>query len=600
MIKTAARAWRALFPQRRHFCSHLVTPRDIARATSSLRQRGVPSAWSAWTADTTTTLAERRLLRELRAVDPVMRSSSSVQMGNRQLTVFAANDYLGLSAAAEVRTASAAAALQYGSGPRSSALVCGYTPFHEELEASLAALKGSEDALLFPTGFAANMSVLGTLADGPGCAIFSDELNHASIVDGARLAARGAGASLHIYRHNDLNHLESLLQSSSAPRKLIISDSLFSMDGDLADCQGLATLRDQYGALLCLDEAHATLVYGENGGGVAEEQGVAEKVDVHVGTLSKAFGSHGGFVGCSSVMKRLLISKGRAGIYSTALPLPAVCAASTALRLATPERRVKLWMNVHTLETALSSSTTSTSTSSEQQTTKKGFDSPIVPYIVGTESAALTAADELREQGFLVPAIRPPTVPVGTARLRIALSAAHSEEDVLNLAKALKRISPQHIRRLDGDAEFARAPIDALKRHNSTVSQPRADDDDAVAPGTKDLERRRRVAKVRSEAARLAPTYIGGNSRPSKDELARILHEAADLDPKSRETVDFGTDAGIDKAIESSTAAWEGQKKYSQGEIPQEVTLRPPESNKPTYSPAKLARIRSRLAKNGF
>ena len=217
----------------------------------------------------------------------------------QRVSVFASNDYLGLSSHKDVRAAAAWAALEHGCGPRSSALVCGYTDAHAALEAGLAQLKGTEDALLFPTGFAANLAVMGALASSPSCAIFSDELNHASIVDGARLACKGAGAALHVYRHNDLDHLESLLEQSAAERKLIVSDSLFSMDGDVADVVGLATLRGRYGAMLCLDEAHATLVYGdEHGGGVAEAQGVdPSSVDLHVGTLSKAFGSHGGFVG---------------------------------------------------------------------------------------------------------------------------------------------------------------------------------------------------------------------------------------------------------------------------------------------------------------
>lgn len=211
------------------------------------------------------------------------------------------------------------------------------------------------------------------------------------------------------------------------------------MDGDLADCKGLVHLKQKYGALLCLDEAHATGVFGANGGGVAEAQGVAEEVDVHVGTLSKAIGSHGGFVGCSAQLKRLLLTKGRAGVYSTALPLPAVAAASAALRLCTPERRAQLWQRVDTFASAIGVTATS----------------PIIPIIVGSEEAALGAAEDLLHQGFLVPAIRPPTVPPGTARLRVALSAEH-EPDVLDaLAGSLKTLS---------DAASASAIFDQAKK----------------------------------------------------------------------------------------------------------------------------------------
>jgi len=337
---------------------------------------------------------------------------------------FSANDYLGLSCAPEVQAAASEAALAYGSGPRGSALVCGYTVAHRRLERDLARLKGCEEALLFPTGFAANLAVLGALITSPSCAIFSDALNHASIVDGARLAAKSTGAVLHVYRHGDLSHLEALLSASAAPRKLIISDSLFSMDGDLADCAGLATLRDRYSALLCLDEAHATLLFGGSGGGVAQSQGVAEKVDVSVGTLSKACGSHGGFVGCSAQLKQLLLSKGRAGIYSTALPAPAVAAARAAIQLATPERRSCLWSVVSAFSSA----------------TRTVAHSPIVPLVVGSEERALEAARCLLSAGFLVPAIRPPTVPPGTARLRLAFSAAHEHSDVLALVNELRKL----------------------------------------------------------------------------------------------------------------------------------------------------------------
>jgi 8-amino-7-oxononanoate synthase len=413
------------------------------------------SAWQQWADSQYDRLAERRLLRSLRTLTPLPGDGlSSVQVGpltyqqlldntpslgeteggagsvraagsgSTRLTIFAANDYLGLSAHPAVRRAAAAAALAHGSGPRGSALVCGYTHTHRELESALAALEQAEEALLLPTGYAANLAVMGAFADSPQCAIFSDELNHASIVDGARLAARGAGAALHVYRHSDLAHLEALLRRSDAPRKLIVSDALFSMDGDFADVRGLVRLKRAHGALLCLDEAHATLVCGERGGGLAEREGMAHEVDLHVGTLSKAFGSHGGFVACSRQHKQLLLTKGRPAVFSTALPMPAVAAAAAALQCATPELRSQLWQRVEAFGAA----------------SGLPAQSAIVPIVVGAEAAALDAGAALLRRGYWVPAIRPPTVPRGTARLRVALSAAHSEQEVLALAAAVREL----------------------------------------------------------------------------------------------------------------------------------------------------------------
>ncbi len=416
---------------------------------SSLRDTDMPSssAWQEWCEQTTDSLTSRDVLRSLRTISPVPRAASKVFVneathsqwaGNvpspgdvpridddmMELAMFATNDYLGLSTHPAVRAAAAAAASEHGCGPRSSALVCGYTAAHRALESSLAALKSAEECLLFPTGYAANLAVLCALADSEDCAIFSDELNHASIIDGSLLASRRRhGASLHVYRHSDLEHLDALMSASLAPRKLIISDSLFSMDGDYADCAGLVQLRHRHGALLCLDEAHATLVCGEHGGGAAEAAGVASEVDVHVGTLSKAIGAHGGFVATSAPLKQLLISRGRAGIYSTALPTPMVAAASAALEHATPELRAKLRANVDLL--------------AEMAGLDSG-GSHIVPIVVGDAADALGASTALLRQGFHVPAIRPPTVPAGTSRLRIALSAAHSPALIKSLAQALR------------------------------------------------------------------------------------------------------------------------------------------------------------------
>ena len=367
--------------------------------------------------------------------------------GARALLGFAGNDYLGLAGHPEVRRAASAAAARFGMGSRGSPLVCGHSTLHETLELELARLKRTEAAALFPSGFAANTGSLATLAGRPDAAVFSDALNHASIVDGCRLAARG-GAEVRIYRHLDLAHLEELLEGCTRPLKLVVTDSVFSMDGDLADLRGLARLRKRHGFLLVVDEAHGTLVFGEGAGGGAVQAASAEAdVDLAVGTLSKAFGAQGGFVACSALLKRLLVSRARSYIFSTALPLPSVAAALASLRVARQEGdglRARLTRNACLLRELLGDfgssrggSLTGSAGASAGQAPGGRATSPIIPIVIGSEEAALRASAILREQGFHVPAIRPPTVAPGTCRLRIALSAAHSERDVRALAAAL-------------------------------------------------------------------------------------------------------------------------------------------------------------------
>lgn len=380
------------------------------------------AGWNEWLGGAIDTLAERDLLRELRPIEPV--DAVHVRSRGRELTLFSSNDYLGLSHHPKVRRAVAEAAENGGMGPRGSALVCGYTEAHAALERELAELKEAEEALLFPTGFAANMAVISSLA-GPEVAIFSDALNHASIIDGCRLARR-RGATLNVYPHADMAALADQLAASDAARKLIVTDSVFSMDGDLAPLDELVRLKQAHDALLVVDEAHATLVFGESGGGVAEHFGVADAVDVHVGTLSKAVGALGGFAASSAEMRQWILNRGRAFVFSTAQPVPVVEAARQAVRVAvaSPEIRRRLWRRVEQLGERLGRTLTS----------------PIVPVVLGEESRALAASEKLLEKGFHVIAIRPPTVPPGTSRLRVALSAAHTAEDVDQLADILEEL----------------------------------------------------------------------------------------------------------------------------------------------------------------
>ena len=354
-----------------------------------------------------------RTVRDLDATGPVTGT-----VAGRPVVSFAANDYLGLSHHPAVVAAAHAALDRWGAGSGASRLVVGSRPVHGELEAELAAWRGCEDALLFPTGFAANLGVLAVLG-GPGVTILSDELNHASIVDGARLAR----AAVRVYAHGDLDHLAKLLvevDAAGGGPALVVSDSAFSMDGDVADVPGLVERCAARGALLVLDEAHAVLGPPADPAAAA----AAGATLVRVGTLSKALGSLGGFVAGPEPVVALLRNRARPFIFTTA-PTPADAAAALAalrvVRSAAGEALVaRLRAHVDRLV--------------------PGHPTPIVPVVLGEEAAAVAAAEALLAEGLLVPAIRPPTVPPGTSRLRVALSAAHTAAQVCRLAVALDRL----------------------------------------------------------------------------------------------------------------------------------------------------------------
>ena len=325
-------------------------------------------------------------------------------LDGRTVTSFASNDYLGLAAHPAVVAAAHEAIDRWGTGSGSSRLIVGARPVHADLEAALADWKGTEAALLFPTGFAANTGLLTTLADSPDVLVVSDELNHASIIDGARLA-RGRVA---IARHADVDHVDSLLTEHDGPA-LVVVDSVFSMDGDLAPVDALAEVCDRSGALLVLDEAHAVLGPDAPAGAV------------RVGTLSKALGALGGFVAGPRSIVDLLVNAARPFIFSTA-PTPAdTAAALAALRVVRSPEGLALADRLR----------------GHVDRVRPGHPSPIIPVVLGHEDVAMKASHDLLEQGLLVPAIRPPTVPVGTSRLRVALSAAHTDTQVQHLATAL-------------------------------------------------------------------------------------------------------------------------------------------------------------------
>jgi 8-amino-7-oxononanoate synthase len=341
--------------------------------------------------------------------DLVVTGAVTGTVDGRPVVTFASNDYLGLTHHPAVVAAAHDAVDRWGTGTGASRLVVGSRPLHRELETELAAWKGSEAALLFPTGFAANLGLLAVLG-GPDVTILSDELNHASIVDGARLAR----AQVRVYRHADLDHLAKLLVEVEGPA-LVVSDSAFSMDGDVADVAGLVELAASHDALLVLDEAHAVL------GPVVEIDVDKDLPRLRMGTLSKALGSLGGFVAGPRAYVDLLCNRARPFIFTTA-PTPAATAAALAavriVRSAEGEALVaRLRHHVDRL--------------------RAGHPTPIVPLVLGDEAGALAAAARLLDQGLLVPAIRPPTVAPGTSRLRITLSAAHTEDQVDRLLAAL-------------------------------------------------------------------------------------------------------------------------------------------------------------------
>lgn len=382
------------------------------------------------------TIREQGLFRDLRRVDSAQ--GPRIEIGGRTLLSFSSNDYLGLANHPAIKEAAIKATEKFGAGAGASRLICGsLAPFHE-LEETLAAFKGTEAALTFSTGYATAVGTITALL-GKDDIIIVDKLVHASIVDAAKLS----GAKLRVFAHNDLDDLESKLRwafsrtgvTQHATRNtLIVTESVFSMDGDCAPLREIVVLKEQYGAWLMVDEAHATGLYGANRRGLAEELGVSDRVEIQMGTLGKALGASGGYICGSRALVDFLINRARSFIFSTA-PVPAAAAAATAgIRLVQSiegqERNNKVWDLANLLEHAAHSVGVGISAP----------DSLIMPIIVGDETKTVEAATNLRTCGFFVPAIRYPTVARGSARLRITLTAAHSNNDVGALVSALGEI----------------------------------------------------------------------------------------------------------------------------------------------------------------
>ncbi len=402
-----------------------------------------------WLADLERAAELRRQHHMQRVLRPVQSAQGpTVEIQGHQYVQFCTNNYLGLANDPEVIDAARTAISRYGTGAGASRLVAGSMDLHHQLEQALAAFKRTQAALLFPTGFMANLAVLTTFA-GPADRIVSDKLNHASLLD----AARWSGANHRTFPHKNIDRAKELLARKISPavrhsrqlpsppdsplpahaaRTLLVSDSVFSMDGDVADLAALSAVAESAGALLVADEAHATGVLGEHGRGVGELAGVEGHIAVSVGTLSKAFGSVGGFVVGSQAVIDTLVNEARSFIYTTALP-PG-CSAASLASLKIMLRRPQLRHRVMTLATNV-----------RNHLQAMGYDcghsrSPIIPVICGSAESALEASEFLRQSGIFVPTIRPPTVAPGTARLRLSLMATHSDGHIEFLLEQMKRL----------------------------------------------------------------------------------------------------------------------------------------------------------------
>lgn len=372
------------------------------------------------------------LHRELRVLERADGRTALWQ--GRELLNFASNNYLGLTSHPRLIEAAQRAARERGTGGGASRLVSGSTAPCQELEAALAAFQGTEAALVFPTGYMAAIGTITALASG-GRAILMDKLNHASLIDGGRLAERIApGAALRVYPHGNSEKLRRLLERTRDRQgggALIVTDAVFSMDGDLADLGSICALAAEFSATVMIDEAHGTGVFGARGRGAAEHLGLHERVDVHMGTLSKALGGLGGYVASSRALIEHLINTARTFVYTTALPPPVVAAGIAALEVVRSEEgaalREKLRASAQRLRRGLEALGLDTGRSASQ----------IVPVILGENERVLRAAEALLEAGLLVGAIRPPTVPAGSARLRLSVTAAHEPQDIDRLLEGL-------------------------------------------------------------------------------------------------------------------------------------------------------------------
>jgi 8-amino-7-oxononanoate synthase len=406
-------------------------------------------------------LKELGLYRRMRMVSGPQ--GPRVVLDGKPVLLLCSNNYLGLADHPRVREAAADAAMRWGVGAGASRLVSGNMTLHRRLEERIASFKGTQSSVLFGSGYLANLGVVPALAR-KGEIVFSDELNHASIVDGCRLAA----AETFIYRHGDMDHLAWGLQNADGRGALIVTDGVFSMDGDVAPLAEIVELARQHDVRVMVDDAHGTGTQGPGGRGAVAEAGLDGEVDVVVGTLGKALGSYGAYAACDHVMARYLVNSARSLLFSTGLPPAAVAAAMAALELvqAQPRRVERLADNSEALRDELA---------------REGFDvsgseTQIVPLIVGDAGLAMRICEAALEQGVFAQAIRPPTVPEGTSRLRLAVMASHTKPELRDAARILARAALRN-----GFRPSSTLPV-AAAQASTQAAEPRVFDGDADGP----------------------------------------------------------------------------------------------------------------------
>lgn len=371
-------------------------------------------------------LRDQSLLRVLTPVESA--TGSSIHYGGREVILLSSNDYLGLTMHPEVVQAARVATERYGTGSGASRLVSGTLPPHAQLETALTIFKGTEASLLFGAGYLANLGVIPALI-GSGGLILADRLCHASVIDACRLSQ----ADFRVFRHGDCDHLESLLRSRTTDRStLIITEGVFSMDGDLAPLPDLVSLAERYGAMLYVDDAHGTGIMGGTGRGTIEHFDLERRIPFHMGTLSKALGSYGGFLVGTHELVQYVINTARSFMFTTALPPAVAAASSTALTVIDrePERRARLWSNRQRLFDGLKA----------LGCTLPPTVSPILPVLLGDAASASTFAERLLAHGVYATAIRPPTVPDGTSRIRFTVTSEHTTDQIDEALHALRLV----------------------------------------------------------------------------------------------------------------------------------------------------------------
>lgn len=370
-------------------------------------------------------IKNKGLYRRLRMVES--EQSSKVVIDGREVILLSSNNYLGLANHPKIKEAAKKAIDKYGAGSGAARLISGNCILYKELEEKIAEFKNTEAALVFGSGYLANIGILSTVVK-EGDLILSDELNHASIIDGCRLSR----AEKVIYRHKDTRHIEEILSKNKTKKILIVTEGVFSMDGDIAPLPEIIDIAKRYNAMVMVDDAHGTGVLGKKGRGTAEHFGIEKGIDIHMGTLGKALGAYGAYAAGDKGLIEFLINKARGFIFTTALPPSVLASAIMAIRILEnePELIKKLWKNRDYLVTGLKSLGFDT----------MGCGTPIIPILIGKAEKALKMSEDLFEQGVYVPAIRPPTVPEDTCRLRLTVMAAHTKEELDIALKAFEKI----------------------------------------------------------------------------------------------------------------------------------------------------------------